>query len=218
MESPNLVALLPTALLLVDYKFVMALKRLLILTRKCICKTYQWSCCTILAFFIRAVGAKMTGRPPDWTRGRSLGRSQSLLNMRSGPAPMTEDVHPGNRSNSSTAVQASSEEEGLELLGTAATRLYVTGATLSQLCQSLLATHRQFGSEDQRILPTFWQIFIRNQFPKGYWQICNYCNIYFSEGSLYSLSLCQRALITFWSSWQRVGDNLERNFAIGLHH
>jgi hypothetical protein len=121
MKSPNLVVFVPIVLLQVDYRLATALERLLILICKCICKIYQWSGCTILAFFIRAAGAKMTGRPPDWTRGRNLDRSQSLLNVRSGYAPMTEDVQPGNRSNSSTAVPASSAEEGLELLGTAAT-------------------------------------------------------------------------------------------------
>jgi hypothetical protein len=119
MKSPNLVAFVLTVLLQENYMWETVLDRLIIL--KCICKIYQWSWCTIIALSIRVAVAKMTERPPDWTQGQNLNRSQSLLNVRSGYATMPEGMQPVNHSNSSTAVPASSEEEGLELLGTAAT-------------------------------------------------------------------------------------------------
>jgi hypothetical protein len=77
----------------------------------------------IMIFFLshRIAVTVMAGRAPNWSRGLNLSRSQSLLNMRSGYeiAPVEDQF--GNFSRSHTAVPTSSEEEGLELLGSAAT-------------------------------------------------------------------------------------------------
>jgi hypothetical protein len=84
-------------------------------------KSYLILCNIIIAPFHRIAVAKMAGRPPDWSRGRNLNRSQSLLNVQSRREIVPAGEQLGNLSRSHTAVPTSSEEEGLELLGSAAT-------------------------------------------------------------------------------------------------
>jgi hypothetical protein len=78
--------------------------------------------CDIIIFLShRTTVTEMAGRAPNWSRGLNLSRSQSLLNVgsRHEVAPVEEQF--GNFNYSHTAVPTSSEEEGLELLGSAAT-------------------------------------------------------------------------------------------------
>ncbi len=86
---------------------------------------YMWVtnlflCCITTIIFHRPAVVKMAGRLPDWNPGRNLNRSQSLVNVRGGSEITPEVDRPGNLSSSHTAVPTSSEEEGLELLGSVA--------------------------------------------------------------------------------------------------
>jgi hypothetical protein len=83
-------------------------------------KSYLLSCIITTIIFHRPAVVKMAGRLPDWNPGRNLNRSQSLVNVRGGSEITPEVDRPGNLSNSHTAVPTSSEEEGLELLGSVA--------------------------------------------------------------------------------------------------
>ncbi len=71
--------------------------------------------------FRRIIVTAMAGREPCWNPGPSLSRSQSLLNMQSGRGTASVGNQDGTLSRSHTAIPTSSEEEGLELLGTAIT-------------------------------------------------------------------------------------------------
>jgi hypothetical protein len=64
---------------------------------------------------------EMAGRDLNWSRGLNLSRSQSLLNVRSGHESAPAEGQSGSSSHSQTALPTSSEEGGLELLGSAAT-------------------------------------------------------------------------------------------------
>ncbi len=91
-----------------------------VLKPKYLCKSYLSLCLIIAIISHRPAVVKMAGRLPDWNLGRSLNRSQSLVNVRGGCELTLEVNRPGNLSHSHTAVPASSEEEGLELLGSLA--------------------------------------------------------------------------------------------------
>jgi hypothetical protein len=75
----------------------------------------------ILYILRRAIVMAMAGREPSWNPGPSLSRSQSLLNMLSGCGTASVGNQDGTLCRSHAAIPTSSEEEGLELLGTAIT-------------------------------------------------------------------------------------------------
>jgi hypothetical protein len=119
MDFLNSVALVTMSLSHASYIWVIVFYMELKL--KYMGKIYLLLCCITTILFLRVAVVKMAGRPTDWNQGRNLNRSQSLLNVRSGRETMPEGAQPGNLSSSCTAVPASSEEEGLELLGSVAT-------------------------------------------------------------------------------------------------
>ncbi len=121
MDFLNSVVLVTMSLSHAGYRGVIVFDMDMELKLKHMRKTYLLLCCITTILFLRVAVVKMAGRPPDWNQGRNLNRSQSLMNVRGGREITTEGEQPGNLSRSHTAVPVSSEEEGLELLGSVAT-------------------------------------------------------------------------------------------------
>jgi hypothetical protein len=77
-------------------------------------------CDKIVSLYNRLSVTEMAGRIPNWDRGHNLSRSQSLQNVGAGSGIVPVEDQFGNLSYSHTAIRTSSEEEGLELLGSVA--------------------------------------------------------------------------------------------------